>query len=118
MRWLISIFINAILFVAIAGFFHSFEVSSFGAAVAASFVLSILNVLVRPILIILTLPITILTLGIFLIVINAITLLITDKLMGESFEIHSFGMAFLMAVIMSVTNIILQNTILNKGKYD
>ncbi|MBS4174048.1 phage holin family protein [Bacillus sp. FJAT-49736] len=116
MRWLISIFINAILFVAMAGFFHSFEVASFGSAIVASFILSILNVLVRPILIILTLPITVLTLGIFLLVINAFTLLLTDRIMGDSFQIHSFGMAFLMAVIMSITNIILQNTILQKNK--
>ncbi|CAM3904182.1 phage holin family protein [Mesobacillus zeae] len=115
MRWLIGIVINAILFTAIAGYFgEAFYVTSFGAALAASFVLSILNVLVRPILIILTLPVTVLTLGLFLFVVNAITIMITDQVMGSSFEIQGFGMALLTAVIMALVNLIIQSTILKK----
>lgn len=112
MRWLISILINAILFIALAGYFEAFEVSSFSAAIVASFILSILNVLVRPILIILTLPVTILSLGLFLFVINAITLLLTDRLMGNAFVIDGFGMALLVAVIMSVANLIIQKAMI------
>ncbi|MGM0902628.1 phage holin family protein [Mesobacillus maritimus] len=114
MKWLIGIVINAVIFIAIAGYFESFYLSSFGAALGASFLLSILNILVRPILIILTLPVTLVTLGLFLFVINAITLLLTDSLMGSSFEIEGFGMALLTTVLMSLVNIILQNTILKK----
>jgi putative membrane protein len=116
MKWLIGIVINAVIFIAIAGYFESFYLSSFGAAIGASFLLSILNILVRPILIILTLPVTLLTLGLFLFVINAVTLLITESLMGSSFEIEGFGMALLTTVLMSLVNIILQNTILKKEK--
>jgi len=116
MKWLIGIVINAVIFIAIAGYFESFYLSSFGAALGASFLLSILNILVRPILIILTLPVTLVTLGLFLIVINAITLLLTESLMGSSFEIEGFGMALLTTLIMSLVNIILQNTILKKDK--
>lgn len=113
MRWLISCLINAVLFTAMAGYFHnSFHLTGFGAAFQASILLSILNVLVRPILILLTLPATILTLGLFLFVINAITLEITDALMGDAFEITGFGMALLVAIIMSLVNLILQKTIL------
>src|SRR6185437_9631307 len=100
MKWLIGILINALLFIAFAGYFEGFVVSSFGAAVGASIVLSILNMLVRPILIILTLPATLLTLGLFLFVINAITLLMTDSIMGSMFEIDGFGLALLLAIIM------------------
>ena len=114
MKWLLGIGINAVLFIAIAGYFESFYVSSFGAALGASFLLSILNMLVRPILILFTLPVTLLTLGFFLFVINAITLMLTDSLMGEAFQIGGFGMALLTAVIMSVFNIIIQNTIFKK----
>jgi len=114
MKWLIGIVINAVIFIAIAGYFESFYLSSFGAAIGASFLLSILNILVRPILIILTLPVTLLTLGLFLFVINAVTLLLTESLMGSSFEIEGFGMALLTTVLMSLVNIILQNTILKK----
>ncbi|MBM4760833.1 phage holin family protein [Bacillus sp. B15-48] len=115
MKWVLGIFINAVLFIAIAGYFESFYVSSFGAALGASFMLSILNILVRPILIIFTLPVTILTLGLFLIVINAITLMLTEALMGSSFEISGFGMALLTVLIMSLANLILQNTLLKKN---
>lgn len=109
MRWLIGIGINAVLFLALAGYFQDdFQVTGIGAAITASFVLSILNVLVRPVLILLTLPATILTLGLFLFVINALTLLMTDSLMGSAFEISGFGMAFLAAVIISVVNVIMQ----------
>jgi putative membrane protein len=60
-------------------------------------------------LIILTLPVTVLSLGLFLFVINAVTLLLTDSIMGSSFEIDSFGMALLIAVIMSFVNMIVQS---------
>ncbi|UQD53862.1 hypothetical protein C0971_16040 [Bacillus methanolicus] len=117
MRWLVGIVINAVLFVALAGYFEdSIYLSGFGAALGASFLLSILNVLVRPILIILTLPVTILTLGLFLFVINAITLLLTDAMMGSAFEIKGFGMALLMSVIMAVLNLIIQKAVLERSK--
>lgn len=114
MKWLLGIIINAVLFMALAGYFNdSFHVSGIMAALTASFLLSILNVLVRPILILLTLPATVLTLGLFLFVINAVTLELTDLLMGPDFEISGFGMALLAAVIMAFVNLIIQKTIFN-----
>lgn len=117
MRWMLGIVINAILFMALAGYFENeIYLSGFGAAIGASFILSILNVLVKPILIILTLPVTVLSLGLFLFVINAITLMLTDSLMGSSFEIAGFGMALMTAVIMSLANLIIQNTVFKESK--
>lgn len=117
MRWLVGIVINAILFMALAGYFEGdIYLSGFGAALGASFVLSILNILVRPILILLTLPVTVLSLGLFLFVINGVTLMLTDSLMGSSFDIDGFGMALLTAIIMSVANLIIQNTVLKESK--
>ncbi|KUP05215.1 membrane protein [Bacillus coahuilensis m2-6] len=118
MNWLISIFVNAILFLALDGYLEGFEIEGFTAAILASFVLSLLNGIVRPILIIFTLPVTILSLGLFLFVINAITLLLTDAIVGSSFEISSFGMALLAAVILSIANIIIQNFIIRNKKRD
>lgn len=113
MRWLIGILINAVLFIAIAGYFtEDFHLDGFSAALMASFILSILNVLVRPILIILTLPATVLTLGFFLFIINAITLELTDYMMGDAFEISGFGMALLAAILMAVINLVIQKTLL------
>jgi len=117
MRWLLGIAINAVLFIALAGYFEdSFYIEGFGAALGASFVLAILNVLVKPILILLTLPITVVTIGAFLLVINAVTLLLTDTLVGSSFEIEGFWMAFLISVIMSIVNMVLQKTIFSEKK--
>ncbi|CAM4141381.1 phage holin family protein [Lederbergia lenta] len=116
MKWLIGIVINALLFIAFAGYFEGFEVSSFGAAVGASLVLSILNILVRPILILLTLPVTLISLGLFLFVINAITLWMTDAIMGSIFEISGFGLAIWIAILMSIINLIIQKTVLEPKK--
>jgi putative membrane protein len=117
MRWLLGIVINAVLFMALAGFFKdSIYIESTFAALGASLILSILNILVKPILIILTLPITVLTLGLFLLVINALTLLITDNIMGSSFELRNFGMAFLVAIIMSIVNIMIQKQFQTRKK--
>ena len=117
MRWFLGIVINAVLFIALAGFFKdSIYIESFFAALGASFVLSVLNIFVKPILIILTLPVTVVSLGLFLFVINAVTLLLTDSIMGSSFEIESFGMALLIAVIMSLVNLVIQNQMTPKEK--
>ncbi|MCM3787371.1 phage holin family protein [Domibacillus indicus] len=114
MGWIAGVLINAILFVALAGYFPGLHVDSFLYAVIASLVLSVLNLIVRPVLVILTLPITMISLGLFLFVINAITLLMTDSIMGYAFEIESFGLALVIAIIMALVNMILQSTILRR----
>ncbi|NHM32385.1 phage holin family protein [Neobacillus terrae] len=117
MRWIGGIIINAILFMAFAGYFQeSFHLVGFTAALEASLLLSILNILVRPVLILLTLPVTVLTMGLFLFVINAVTLMLTDRLMGSAFDISGFGMAFMAAILMSVINLIVQKTLFEKRK--
>ncbi|HLU23016.1 MAG TPA: phage holin family protein [Bacillaceae bacterium] len=112
MKWFIRILLNALLFLAFGGYFEGFVISSFMAAIVASIILSLLNMLVRPILIILTLPVTLISLGFFLFVINACTLLMTDALMGEKLEIEGFGLALLIAIIMSIVNLIIQKTVI------
>lgn len=118
MRWSIGILVNALLFLAFAGYFEGVEVSSIWSAIGASIILSILNMLVRPILILFTLPVTLLTLGLFLFVINACTLLMTDALMGSLFEISGFGLALLLAVIMSLINVLIQKVIIEPRRRD
>lgn len=115
MGWIAGVVVKAILFVALAGYFPGLHVDSFFYAVMASLVLSVLNLIVRPVLVFLTLPITMISLGLFLFVINAITLLMTDSIMGHSFEIESFGLALVVAVIMAFVNMILQWTILKRN---
>lgn len=104
------IIINSLLFIAIVGFFQeSFYVASVGTAVLAAIVLALLNTLIKPFLVLLTLPLNILTLGLFSIVLNGFMLELTSWVIGNNFQFASFGMAMLVALIMSVCNVILSD---------
>nr|WP_304216634.1 phage holin family protein [Fredinandcohnia onubensis] len=111
MRWIASIIVNSIVLMVVAGYVDTFHLEGVGAAITASLILSILNVIVKPILIVLTLPVTVLSLGLFLFVINALTLMLTQSLMGDSFVIEGFGTALLAAVIISILNLLIQKVI-------
>ncbi len=82
------------------------EVDSFGAGLAAVLVLTLLNVLVRPILLVVTLPLIVLSLGLFLIVVNALLLELTAYLVG-GFSVAGFWPAVGGAVVISVATMIL-----------
>lgn len=111
LRWLLSILLNAIALIAVDQLFDSFYLEGFGTAILASFILSILNTIVKPILIVLTLPITVLSLGLFLFVINAVTLMITQALIGSSFVIEGFGTAIIASIIISILNLFLNKLV-------
>ncbi|NGP45343.1 phage holin family protein [Bacillaceae bacterium SIJ1] len=114
MGWIIQWLINALLLMALSSYFDGILISSVGAAFLASFILAVLNVIIKPILIILTLPVTIITLGLFLFVINAITLYLTAQLMGDSFLLDGFFTAVIASVLISVANLVIQNFILDR----
>lgn len=116
MGWLIHLLVNSITLIIVAHFFGQFHITGFGAAFFASIILSILNFIVRPILVILTLPVTVLTLGFFLFVINAITLKLTAAFMGASFVIDGFGMAILAAIIITILNTLIQKMLVEPLK--
>ena len=116
MRWIISIISNSIVLIVIAGIFKvlvpsSFYIENVTTAIVASIVLALLNVFIKPLLIVVTLPITVVTFGLFLIVINAITLKIADSLLGASFDIKGFGTAVAVAVCISVLNMLIDKVI-------
>ena len=111
------ILINTILFIAIAGFFQSsFHVGSVRMALIASFVLAILNAAIKPFLLLLSLPITLLTLGLFSIVINGFMLQMTSYVVGKAnFGFSSFGMAMVVSILMSIANVIVSNFFAKDG---
>jgi len=111
LRWFLSLFLNAIALIVVAQLFDSFHLEGFGAAFIASIILAVLNVIIKPFLVLLTLPITVVTLGLFLFVINAITLMITQGLMGPSFEIDGFGTAIIASIVISLINLILNGLV-------
>ncbi len=75
--------------------------------IVAALLLGILNAFVRPILMLLVLPLLIFTLGLFTLVINALMLYFVGVLMGPHFQVDSFGFAFLGALIISIMSIAL-----------
>ncbi|HET7580446.1 MAG TPA: phage holin family protein [Bacillales bacterium] len=110
-RWLIHIVVNSIVLIVVAGYIESFHLAGVWAAVGASVLLALINTFIKPILVLLTLPVTAVTLGLFLIVINAVILMLTAGLMGEAFDIDSFGIALLAAVIISILNMLIEQMI-------
>ncbi|MBO1001567.1 phage holin family protein [Pseudogracilibacillus auburnensis] len=111
LSWFTSVFLNAIALIAVSQLFDSFYIADFKTALIASVILSVLNLIVRPILIILTLPITVLTLGFFILIINAITLMLAQKIMGDSFVINGFGVAFIASIIISLISMFLHRLV-------
>ena len=70
MRLLLILMFNAMALVAVAYFLPGIRVDGFGSALIAALVLALVNTLIRPLLVLLTLPITVVTLGLFILVIN------------------------------------------------
>lgn len=101
MRILLKILINALAVAVTAYILPGVHVATPLAAVVVAVVLGVLNVFLKPILIFLTLPATIITLGLFIMVINAGMVLLADKLVPE-FRVDGFWWALLFSVIVSV----------------
>src|SRR5699024_6927255 len=108
--WLSSVLLNAIGLLVVAQLFEGFKIEGTGTILLAAVILTILNFAVRPVLIILTIPITILTHGLFILIVNAFILMMTHSLMGDSFIIDQFGTAILASILISIITIMLEGT--------
>lgn len=105
MNILISWLISSVV-IMIAGYIlPGVHIDDLLTAVAVAFVLGILNALVKPILVVLTLPITIVTLGLFLLVINALLILLTDAIV-PNFKVDGFWWAVLFSLLVSAFNML------------
>jgi putative membrane protein len=96
-QWLLS----ATALLAVAYLYEGVVVTSFGAALLAAALLGALNLVLRPILILLTLPVTLLTLGLFLFVVNALVFWAAAGLLS-GLDVRSFGAALLGSLIYSM----------------
>jgi putative membrane protein len=96
---------------AAAYFLPGVSVGGFGAALLVALVLGIINALIKPVLIILTLPINILTLGLFTFVINALLILLATKIVPE-FQVANFGWAILFGIILSLVVFVFKKVLL------
>jgi len=110
MKLIIRLLLNAIAVVVIAKLLNGVHVDSYTTAIIVAIVLSILNLIIKPILVILTLPITILTLGLFLLIVNALIILLADKLI-DGFSVSSLWIAVLFSILLSVFQSVLHSLI-------
>lgn len=103
---LVSLVVNAIAFYVVAYLIPGVEITGWEALLVVAVVWGIMAMLVRPLLVLLTLPVNIATLGLFTFVINALLLMLTARLV-PGFEIVSFWVALLAAVMLSLVNMVL-----------
>ena len=106
MNLLKRLLISTIIVLVLSYFLPGVGVDKPTTAIIVAIVLGLLNSIVKPILVFFTLPITIFTLGLFLLVINALMVLLCTKLV-DGFHVGSFGTAFIFSILMSVSQWIL-----------
>lgn len=101
-RWLLL----AAALLLVAYLYPGVTVASFGAAMVAAFVLGLLNTVVRPLLVLLTLPVTLITLGLFLFVINALMFWSAASVLS-GFNVTGFGAALIGSLIYSLCGMVI-----------
>ena len=101
MKLIVKILLTAIAVVVIANFLPGVEIANYTSAIVVAVVLGLLRVTVKPLLILFTLPATIVTLGLFLLVINAIIILLADYFVS-GFYVAGFWVAFLFSLLLSI----------------
>ena len=101
-KWLLY----AAALVLVANLVSGITVSSFGSALLAAVVIGLLNLLVRPVLVVLTLPVTVITLGLFLLVINALLFWFAGSVLA-GFSVAGFWVAVLGAIVYSLIGLVI-----------
>lgn len=109
-RWVI----NAVALVVVSNIIPGFGVSTFYSALIAALVLGLVNALIRPLVFILTLPVTVVTLGLFTFVINALMIWLVST-MVKGFEVSGFVPALLAALMLWVISL-LTNWLIKQAK--
>ncbi|HWS05426.1 MAG TPA: phage holin family protein [Burkholderiaceae bacterium] len=106
LKWLLS----AAALLAVAHLYRGVQVETFTAAMVASLVIGLLNTFVRPVLVLLTLPVTLVTLGLFLFVINALMFWVASEML-PGFQVSGFGAALLGSLIYSLLGIVIDSAL-------
>lgn len=110
MAILINWVLSAFVIIAASYLLPGVSVDNFTAALVTALVLGIINAFIKPVLLILTLPITLITLGLFTIVINAILILLTDAIV-PGFRVDGFLWALLLGIFLAIVNTFLHKTV-------
>ncbi|MDD4169611.1 MAG: phage holin family protein [Desulfotomaculaceae bacterium] len=103
--WLIRWILNIIAIIFTAYLISGFEVTVTG-AIFGSIILGIINAIIRPVVLLLTLPINIVTLGLFTLVVNGLMLWLAGSVI-KGFDVHGFGTAIIAALLLSLFSFII-----------
>lgn len=101
MNFIMRIIVTSVIAFALSYILSGVSIDSFWYAIVLALVLALLNAIVKPLLILLTFPITIVTLGLFLFVINAMIILLADVIL-DGFAVRNFWWALLFGLLLSV----------------
>ena len=115
MRILIVWLLNALALMAVAYLMPSINVASFWTALVAALVLGLINAVIRPVLILLTLPASVLTLGLFILVINGLLFWFVGSFV-EGFTVQGFWSGFFGAILFSIVSWALSALVLKDKK--
>jgi putative membrane protein len=110
MKLILKWVLGACALLAVAHLYSGVEVKSFTAALVAAFVIGLFNTILRPILIVLTLPVTLVTLGLFLFVINALMFWAAAGVL-DGFHVKGFGAALLGSLIYSALGLVIDSAL-------
>ena len=105
-KWLLS----AAALLAVAHLYSGVQITSFGSALIAAFVIGLFNTVLRPILVVLTLPVTLITLGLFMFVINALMFWAAASVL-DGFHVQGFMAALIGSLIYSVLGIVIESAL-------
>jgi len=104
--FLLHLILTAVALIVVAHSVDGVQVSGFGTAVIGALALGVVNAIVRPVMILLTLPLTLLTLGLFLFVVNATMLWLVAALV-PGMQIGGFGAALLGSLLLTLLNLVI-----------
>ena len=110
MKILLQWLLHAAALLCVAYLYSGVEVHSFGAAMGAAFVIGLFNLVLRPLLVLLTLPVTLVTFGLFLFVINALTFQMASGLL-DGFHVTGFWQALLGSVLYSLFGLVIDTAL-------
>lgn len=113
--FVVHLIVSALLLVLVDYFIDGIAIANFAYALLAALILGVLNGLVRPLLVFVTLPITILTLGLFLLVVNALVFGLAAALV-PGFTVASFGSAVLGALLLTLFNLVASALLHPRGR--
>lgn len=107
MRLLVNWLLSALALLIVAHIVPGFYVSGFGSALIAALVIGLINATLGLFLKVITFPLTVVTLGIFWLVINALMLMVASSLL-TGFAVRGFGAAFIGAIVLALVNLVLK----------